>query len=437
MKRVKGIVLEDDGKWAKLLTADAEFIKVRSKTGYLPGLEVEVAYPRLKSKKYLMASIAASVIFIFSAILFIYTFSITQAYVALDINPSLLISLNKRAEVIKIEGVNKDGISFLNNLDLKKKNIEEAISTIIQKAYMENYLSPQKKNVILISLASPEHYSLDSDELKASACHQVADLGLDAYLKVNTIEREKILEAKKKNVSVNTLLVIEEMEQKGLLEEKPSSEAVTPDASAGALLKNIEPAAFFNEKEHIAGHKKEFKKTPPGLEKKNSKEENSSGEGQNKTVTGDPSGILKQNPSNDKKSKTGIVKEKLDKKFYNTIPSYLKRKFSGEKPAVNLEKEKEKEQKKKEQNMKNKEKEKEKENKKKKKEKKEKEQEQENKGKGKLNTLKQKEKQEEKEKKKKENENKDNMVEKVNERGRKKNLKLQSPAGNSVKRRNK
>lgn len=432
MKRVKGIILEDDGKWTTLLTADAEFIKVPSKTGYLPGLEVEVAYPRLISNKYLMASIAASVIFIFSAILFFYTFSIAQAYVALDINPSLLISLNKQAEVIKIEGVNKDGISFLNNLDLKKKNIEEAISTIIQKAYKENYLSPQKENVIFISLASPEHYSLGSDELKASACHQVADLGLDAYLKVNTVEREKVLEAKKKNVSVNTLLVIEEMEKKGLLEEKPLSEAVTPDASAGALLKNIEPAAFFNEKEHIAGHKKEFKKTPPGLEKKNTKEENSSGEGWNKTVTGDPSGILKQYPSNDKKSKTWIVIEKLDKKFYNIIPSYLKRKNSGEKPASNLEEEeeeeekKEKEQKKKEQNMKNNEKENIKKEKKVK--------EQKNKERGEFKTLNQKEKEKGK---KKENENKDNMVEKVNERDREKNLKLQSPSGNSEKRRNK
>ncbi|NLX91349.1 MAG: hypothetical protein GXZ07_07145 [Firmicutes bacterium] len=413
MKRVKGIVLENNGKWAKLLTADAEFIKVPSKTGYLPGIEVEVAYPQLKSKNYLMSAIAAaSIIFILSTILFFHTFLITQAYVALDINPSLLLYLNRRAEVIKIEGANKDGKLFLHNLDLKKKSIEEAISTILQKAYMEKYLSPQKENIIIISLASPEHYSLGSGELEASAGHKVAALGVDAYLKVNTIEREKVIEAKKKHVSVNTLLVIEEMEEKGFLEEKNLSEAIPPDASAGALLKNIEPALFFNEKEYIDGYKNDIKKTPPGLEKKSTKEESPSDEKQNLAVIGEPQKILKQEPSNNKKSETVILKEELDK-FFNKNPAFLKGKNSSEKFEVNPEKEKRKEEKQ---------------------EKKEKEQQ--NKGKGKAQKEKEKEKEKEKGKekgkgkgkgKKKENENKNNLVEKI-EGGGKKNLKLQSPA---------
>ena len=224
MKKVKGIVLESSKKWTALLTSDGEFIKIADNKGYLPGMEIEIEYPHIRKNNYFKTSIAvASIIVLFSAMLACYNFLMPQAYVALDINPSLLLSLNRCAEVIKVEGVNEDGKIFINNLDLKKKNIDEAINMIIHQAYLDNYLSPEKENVIYISLSSPEHYSLDKDTLDVFACRDVTNLGLDAYLKVNTVERKKVFQAKEKNVSVNTLLVREELEVKGLLEEEPST----------------------------------------------------------------------------------------------------------------------------------------------------------------------------------------------------------------------
>jgi len=255
MKRVKGIILETGDKWATLLTGEGQFIKCLNKNFYLPGMEIEIEYPPVRNKYFIASIAAASIIFVFATLLAFYNFYMPAAYVAVDINPSLLLSLNRCAEIIKVEGVNPDGELFIGNLDLRGKNIEEAMGIIIQKCYAEDYLTSDKDNLIYISLASPEGYALHEEALKLSACREVVNLGLDAYLKVKAVDRGKFLSAKEKNISVNTLLLIEELEKKGFLEEESSNMDITSELSIGTLLKNVKPDALFEKKEFIAGKK--------------------------------------------------------------------------------------------------------------------------------------------------------------------------------------
>ncbi len=328
MKRVKGIILETGDKWATLLTGEGQFIKCLNKNFYLPGMEIEVEYPPVRNKYFIASIAAASIIFVFATLLAFYNFYIPAAYVAVDINPSLLLSLNRCAEIIKVEGVNPDGELFIGNLDLRGKNIEEAMGIIIQKCYAEDYLTSNKDNLIYISLASPEGYPLHEDALKLSACREIVALGLDAYLKVKNVDRRKFLSAKEKNISVNTLLLIEEMEEKGFLEEESSSPDITSDLSIGTLLKNVRPDALFEKKEFIAG-KKENGVSDFTAEKQETTLPEESEEMENNSANNSPQKLDQETNKQNKPLKEKIKEKSSQKKLTN-----YKEKEAGKEPEA-------------------------------------------------------------------------------------------------------
>jgi hypothetical protein len=139
-----------------------------------------------------------------------------EAYLALDINPSLLVSLDEEAIVVKAQPLNQEAERLLQNLHLPGKSAEEAIGLILEEAFLYNYLRPSEDNAICISLAAPENYLLTEDDLRLLASEKVMSLGISTYLKIKEMKIDQAEEGIKNNISLNRLILQDELIKKGV-----------------------------------------------------------------------------------------------------------------------------------------------------------------------------------------------------------------------------
>src|SRR5690554_2941586 len=92
------------------------------------------------------------------------------AYVNIDINPSIELSLNDSFEVIGIEGLNEDGQLLLSNLsDWKKKSLQNVSSKILLISQDMGYL--QKNHNLLLGIS----YVGQNNESNHTIIYDVSD----------------------------------------------------------------------------------------------------------------------------------------------------------------------------------------------------------------------------------------------------------------------
>lgn len=280
MKKVKGLVLESNEERIFLLTPEGEYLELPgNKEVYDTGAEIELELPvEKKGNRFSLAFAAAAIILVFACCLAFYSASYRpKAYLALDINPSLYFSLNGEGRIIKAEPLNEDAQEILKGLRLQGKSIREALTLILDGAYAGNYLSAEKENVILISLAAPESFIVSEDDLRVLVSDRILSMEVNTYLKVATLEPQKAVEAREKNMSVNSLMLGKQMQEKGLIEEdegnspgeerpadqkpqKPSEKKEPgPPPSVRELLSKVRPEEIFEPEEYIRGRRLEEK----------------------------------------------------------------------------------------------------------------------------------------------------------------------------------
>lgn len=271
MKKIKGVILSRNAKYIILLTPDGEYIKVPARNRiYKPGTEIEIELPSAGNVKKF--ALVASVFFIlcFALIFNIFTTS-TEAYLALDINPSILLSLDREAAVIKAEALNVEGEKILKNLELKKRNALEAVKLILENARHNNYLA-KENNEIFISLAAPDNYVISEKEIKSCVFEKVWEMEIDSYLKISRAEVQQAVEAKKRHISLNSMLIHSELTAKGIFKEDTKQPQTTLPASVKEITRGVDKEKIFNKDDFIPGNRaSKPDNTPPLLNKENSK----------------------------------------------------------------------------------------------------------------------------------------------------------------------
>jgi hypothetical protein len=276
MKKVKGLVLESNEERIFLLTPEGEYLELPGNGEVLEtGAEIELELPAKKKRnRFFLPFAAAAVILVFACCLVFYSVLYRPAaYLALDINPSLYFSLNGEGQVLKAEPLNEDAQEILKDLRLQGKNIREALTLILDGAYAGNYLSAEKENVILISLAAPEGFIVSEDDLRALVSERILSMEVNTYLKVATLELQEAIAARKKDMPVNSLVLGEQMMEKGLIEEeeenspdekcpadqkpqKPTEKKEPgPPPAVRELLSKMRPEEIFEPEEYIRGRK--------------------------------------------------------------------------------------------------------------------------------------------------------------------------------------
>lgn len=268
-KRVKVLVMETSEDNMVLLTREGEYVKVPGKGhSCSPGMEIEVEIPtRKKLFPLLPAAGMVAALLIFLVLSLIQPAGATpEAYLALDINPSILFSLDENARVTEAEGFNEEGERILARLELEEAGILEALEAILEAAHQDNYLSKEKINHIILSLAASEKFLLGEEELRDSLSKKILDMELDTYLKINVAGIDKAKKAKEMDVPLNALLLGEQMREWAEEDFPPNEES--PPLPVREFLETVDPADIFQEEEFVPGEKgKERKPDVPPIPK--------------------------------------------------------------------------------------------------------------------------------------------------------------------------
>lgn len=256
MRKVKGIVLKSEPNSVYLLTPGGNYLKLPGRGQvYETGREIEIDYPRPAGFSRYMAAAAILIVFALSLVLYV-TAPRHTAYLAMDINPGLLISLDQHARVLTANGLNVDGKELLQDLNLDGMRAEAATAAIFEQAYRTGYLKAGIENSIFIALAAPDDYPVNADELRMTASAKIASLDIGSYVKVQTMTMERASEAVKNNLSINSIALQDELKKRGVwkdsfgLEEEPG---LAPPV--GVIQKKAGSAVIFREGEFIAGDK--------------------------------------------------------------------------------------------------------------------------------------------------------------------------------------
>ncbi|MEH7484335.1 anti-sigma factor domain-containing protein [Neobacillus drentensis] len=192
----KGVVMEIDGAFLTLLTPEGEFLHAkRQNQPYAIGEEIHF-FPiesvktsnhfntlknvfKLKPVWALMAAL-----FIFLGSFFpMYQNNKAYAYMSIDVNPSIELSINKKMQVVEITGYNKEGKEIISQLNKwEKEDVSKVAQTILAEMEKEGYLNT-KENIIISTVRTKEaEVKIDKklqeniNEIKASVNKQKLEI---------------------------------------------------------------------------------------------------------------------------------------------------------------------------------------------------------------------------------------------------------------------
>ncbi len=159
----KGIILELRTKEAVVINDLCEYEKIKRVEGMFEGQMVEYSTTRqTKVFRNVAAISSVAAILVLCIVGYLYFFlnmnPQVYAYVDLDINPSMEFLIDKNNSVIDLKPLNSDADGVISTFEVKKKNINDAISYILERLSEKGYISSDNENLILLAAS----YSEDS-----------------------------------------------------------------------------------------------------------------------------------------------------------------------------------------------------------------------------------------------------------------------------------
>ena len=202
MKKIKAVVLEISGSQCVVLVDDGSFRRLPNKYGVEVGEEIELkadaGWDAMRGMKAWKAWAAAAALLLLTLTVALgWNFaqaSTAVAFVSLDINPSVELTVNAREQVLKVSAVNSDGEKILQNLELKNLPVLEAMSKIMEQAVGMGYLT-NEHSWVLVGLAPnggrPLPPALEEAVKSAGAAAQEKVKAKVAVLQLTDQERAK------------------------------------------------------------------------------------------------------------------------------------------------------------------------------------------------------------------------------------------------------
>ncbi|AEV67730.1 anti-sigma-I factor RsgI family protein [Acetivibrio clariflavus] len=156
-----GVILKVKKNSVIVMTDKLDFVELNRKPDMLRGQKIyftsldlcNSSLWLLNSKKFLkFASAAASVAAVFAILFFGFRFlflSNEYAYIDLDINPSIEITINRNENVLKAEALNNDGQILLDAVKIKNMDLKDAVSLLLNKSREIGFIDSFNNKVIL------------------------------------------------------------------------------------------------------------------------------------------------------------------------------------------------------------------------------------------------------------------------------------------------
>lgn len=216
---MQGTVMKITDHCIVVLTEDGQFRNIPHRS-IMPELgdqlEIELQERARRAgiwyRSKLLVSVACVLIIIGTVLLssILTRASVTAAVVAIDINPSIELSVNKKGIVSKVDLINDDAEWLLSANDLMGKDIYTALEYVLQQAETQGYLNRTDKSDVWLSdvYLTEDAYWIDVDKLTQNySQYEFHHLDGDA---------DKLKQAKEAQLSLNKYLVYEMMKNQGI-----------------------------------------------------------------------------------------------------------------------------------------------------------------------------------------------------------------------------
>jgi hypothetical protein len=212
---LKGIIVEMHKKYVIIATRDGYFKKVCNRyADHSVGDEIDVPQKSILPfdnpfHHYHLVGVAVIICILIGLGGFaIYDYSRPVAFVTLDINPSIELSLNRYERVIDIRGLNTDGDDIVSTaLTVKNLRIEDALKELLQEIASRSYMDWQSSTVFLTVSSEQEEKSQDlKNKLKDVVESQMESIiaGSGNKSEDEIVETENIITANSVTVIVET-----------------------------------------------------------------------------------------------------------------------------------------------------------------------------------------------------------------------------------------
>jgi hypothetical protein len=205
---MKAVVLEIKDGYAALLQEDGTIVRMKNRN-YKTGDVINMRKSGMLRNKGFSVFVAAAAMFIMLAGSGAWVYGNTAYYVSLDVNPSVMMEVNLLDRVIGMEAMNEDAEILLSSLDLKNKNIEDAIAEIVARLADAGYLDTEGGNVVVSTLAkNSEKAERLAGELKEAVEEEIVDNGVKAEVASGVLGYEMVQTAKELGITPGKLNII-------------------------------------------------------------------------------------------------------------------------------------------------------------------------------------------------------------------------------------
>jgi hypothetical protein len=141
-------------------------------------------------------------------------YALPNAYVSLDINPSVELATNSFGTVIDVNPLNEDGEKISEGLTLEGQKVEDALQTLIEEAKNEGYLDENLDNAVAVTV-STDNEAKGEDILKSAEEAVKSELENqnleDTEIIAENINTERHKEAERLGISPGKMLLIEKL----------------------------------------------------------------------------------------------------------------------------------------------------------------------------------------------------------------------------------
>ncbi|WP_223595098.1 anti-sigma factor domain-containing protein [Neobacillus bataviensis] len=332
----KGIVMKIDNGFLTLLTPEGEFLRARKQDqSYSIGEEIHF-FPIESSRtnqsfhgvknflrqKSVWAAAMAFVIILGGTIIPMYQNNKAYAYMSIDVNPSIELGVNKKMQVVKLTGFNKEGKKVISELeDWKKQNVSDLTEAILAEMKNEGYLN-HNENIILSTVRTKQLEKDAEEKLQKNIKEIKSTVKRQQYkLKVLTGTKEDWEKAHNQGLTTGKSLTNKVKEKaKANVINKEINKSVPPTQSektektepSGQMKKQTENTIIDNKGTENKNNRVGGNSIPPGQLKKIEEEKIKQNYGQTRKQS-----VQKENPSQKNKIKNNEKKNENAKVHLN------------------------------------------------------------------------------------------------------------------------
>jgi len=244
----EGTVIALKKRSAVVMTGDCQFKEIKRTPATVSGFKVhftdeDLFQPAFKAPLRFTA-IAASLL-----VCFVLAYSLLQgiagmrtfAYIDLEVNPALEISLDQEMKAIKVTGLNQDGRKVAKGLRIQGQDAGEAVQTVLDACVESGYLNSDHNQVLMATTFSVKN-DRQQEELDYRiwiAARQVVAAGQgEASVYILNADPALRKQAVKKGVSAGRYLLWQDVQSSGSecdLDSPLSSPAFSRSASRLSL----------------------------------------------------------------------------------------------------------------------------------------------------------------------------------------------------------